>query len=125
VKVALGLFVSSAAFTATLSLVYWLLSRDPAGTTLLGFMTAALLVVAGYLVFAERDADLYADRPDATMRDAAGEHVGTYITHSPIPFWVGIAVTAIVLGLVVSPAAAGLGLVALAVLGALLVVRSR
>jgi hypothetical protein len=124
-KVALGLFVSSAAFTATLSLVYWLLSRDPAGTTLLGFMTAALLVVAGYLVFAERDADLYADRPDATMRDAAGEHVGTYITHSPIPFWVGIAVTAIVLGLVVSPAAAGLGLVALAVLGALLVVRSR
>jgi hypothetical protein len=30
-----------------------------------------------------------------------------------------------VLGLVVSPAAAGLGLVALAVLGALLVVRSR
>jgi hypothetical protein len=124
-KVALGLFVSSAAFTATLSLVYWLLSRDPAGTTLLGFMTAALLVVAGYLVFAERDADLYADRPDATMRDAAGEHVGTYITHSPIPFWVGIAVTAIVLGLVVSPAAAGLGLVALAVLGALLIVRSR
>jgi hypothetical protein len=124
-KVALGLFVSSAAFTATLALVYWLLSRDPAGTTLLSFMTAALLVVAGYLVFAERDADLYADRPDATMRDAAGEHVGTYITHSPIPFWVGIAVTAIVLGLVVSPAAAGLGLVALAVLGALLVVRSR
>jgi hypothetical protein len=125
VKVALGLFVSSAAFTATLALVYWLLSRDPAGTTLLSFMTAALLVVAGYLVFAERDADLYADRPDATMRDAAGEHVGTYITHSPIPFWVGIAVTAIVLGLVVSPAAAGLGLVALAVLGALLIVRSR
>lgn len=124
-KVALGLFVSSAAFSATLSLVYWLLSHDPAGTTLLTFMTAALLVVAGYLIFAERDADLYADRPDATMRDAAGENVGTYITHSPIPFWVGIAVTAIVLGLAVSPAAAGLGLVALAVLGALLVVRSR
>ncbi len=124
-KVGLGLFVSSALFTAVISVVYWALAREPAGTTLLGFMTAALLVVAGYLTFAERHADLYADKPDATMRDAAGEHVGTYITHSPIPFWVGIAVTAIVLGLVVSPAAAGLGLVALAILGALLIVRSR
>lgn len=120
-----GLFVSSAVFAATIAIVYWLLAHEPAGTILLGFMAVALSVVALYMTFAERDADLYADKPGATMRDAAGEHVGTYITHSPIPFWIGIALTAIVLGFVVAPAAAGLGIVALLVLGGLLIVRSR
>ena len=124
-KVALGLFVASAAFTLVLALVYWFHAREPTGTVLLGFMTAALMVIAAYMIFAERDADLYADKPDATMRDAAGEHVGTYITHSPIPFWTGLAVTGLVIGAVVNAAAAGLGIVALLFLGALLIVRSR
>jgi hypothetical protein len=120
-----GLFVSSAVFAATIAVVYWFLAHEPAGTTLLAFMAAALLVVAGYMFFAERDADLYADKPDATMADAAGEHVGTYVTHSPAPFWIGVALTGVMLGLVVSPAAAGLGIVALCLLGALMIVRSR
>jgi hypothetical protein len=120
-----GLFVSSAIFAAVIAIVYWFLAHEPAGTTLLAFMAAALLVVAGYMFFAERDADLYADKPDATMAEAAGEHVGTYITHSPAPFWIGVAVTGVMLGLVVSPAAAGLGIVAMCLLGGLLIVRSR
>jgi hypothetical protein len=125
VKVALGLFISSALFTLTISLVYWFHSHEPAGTVLLGFMTAALAVIAGYMIFAERDADLYADKPDATMREAAGEHVGTYITHSPIPFWFGLGLAGMVIGVVVNGAAAGLGIIALLILAALLVVRSR
>lgn len=120
-----GLFISSALFSATIATVYWLLAREPAGTILLGFMAAALTVVALYMTFAERDADLYADKRDATMREAAGEHVGTYITHSPVPFWIGVALTGIMLGFIVSPVAAGLGIVALFLLAALLVVRSR
>ncbi|HEY0381026.1 MAG TPA: cytochrome c oxidase subunit 4 [Candidatus Elarobacter sp.] len=124
-KTALGLFVSSAIFTGTIAVVYWFIAHEPAGTMLLGFMSAALIVVALYMVFAERDADLYADDKDATMADAAGEHVGTYITHSPAPFWIGVALACVMLGLVVSPAAAGLGVVALFLLGGLLIVRSR
>jgi hypothetical protein len=125
VTTARGLFVSSALFAATIAVIYWLHAHEPAGTMLLGFMAAALCVVALYMTFAERDADLYADKPDATMREAAGEHVGTYITHSPIPFWIGIALTAILLGFVVAPAAAGLGVAALLLLCGLLIVRSR
>lgn len=124
-KTALGLFLSSAIFAATIAIVYWFIAHEPAGTMLLGFMAAALTVVALYMFFAERDADLYADKKDATMADAAGEHVGTYITHSPAPFWIGVALTGVMLGLVVSPAAAGLGIVALFLLGGLLIVRSR
>lgn len=124
-KTALVLFVSSAVFTAVIATVYWFVAHEPAGTMLLGFMTAALVVVALYMTFAERDADLYADRKDATMADAAGEHVGTYVTHSPVPFWIGVALTGVLLGFVVAPAAAGLGIIALVLLGALLIVRSR
>ena len=124
-KTALGLFLSSAIFTGTIAVVYWFIAHEPAGTMLLGFMSAALTVVALYMFFAERDADLYADKKDATMADAAGEHVGTYITHSPAPFWIGVALTGVMLGLVVSPAAAGLGIVALFLLGGMLIVRSR
>ena len=120
-----GLFISSALFTGVLAIAYWIVAHEPAGTMMLGFMTAALLTVAIYMFFAERDADLYADRPDATMREAAGEHVGTFVTHSPAPFWIGLALSGLVLGLVVAPAAAGLGIVALLFLGTLLIVRSR
>ncbi|HEV3085667.1 MAG TPA: cytochrome c oxidase subunit 4 [Candidatus Elarobacter sp.] len=124
-KTGLMLFISSAIFAGTIAVVYWFIAHEPAGTMLLGFMAAALTVVALYMIFAERDADLYADDKDATAADAAGEHVGTYVTHSPAPFWIAVALTGIVLGLVVAPAAAGLGIVALCLLGALMIVRSR
>ena len=124
-KIGLGLFVSSAVFAIVIAIAYWLIAHEPAGAMLLGCMAAALSVVALYMVFAERDARLFADDEQATMADAAGERVGTYVTHSPAPFWIGIALGGLVLGLVVSPAAAGLGIVALLFLGALLIVRSR
>lgn len=123
--IALRLFLSSAAFTAVLATAYWFVSRDPAGTTLLAFMTAALLVIAGYMFFAERAADLLADQEQATMAQARGEHAGTFVVHSPAPFWIGLSVFGIVLGLVVAPIAAGLGIIALLFLGALMIVRSR
>ena len=124
-KVALRLFVSSAAFGCVLALVYWFLTYEPAGTLLLGFMAAALTVVAVYMVFAELNANLLADKPDATHSEAVGENVGTFITHSPIPFCVGLGVFMAALGLIVAPAAAALGLLVLLVLIAALMVRSK
>jgi hypothetical protein len=123
--IALRLFLSSAAFTAVLGVSYWLVAHDPAGTVLLTFMTAGLLVVAVYMFFAERNAGLFADKPDATPADARGERIGAFVLHSPAPFWIGLALAGLLLGLVVAPAAAGLGIVALLFLGALMIVRSR
>ena len=120
-----GVFVVASLFTAVLAISYWFIAHEPAGTTLLTFMTAALTTVAVYMFFAQREANLYADNPNATMREAAGEHVGTFVTRSSAPFWIGIALTAIVLGFVVAPAAAGLGIVALLFLVGLMIVRSR
>jgi hypothetical protein len=125
VTTARGVFIVAALFTGVLAVSYWFVAHEPAGTTLLVFMTAALTTVAVYMFFAQREANLYADNPNATMREAAGEHVGTFVTQSPAPFWIGIALTAIVLGFVVSPAAAGLGIVALLFLVGLMIVRSR
>jgi hypothetical protein len=77
------------------------------------------------MFFAERNAGLFADQPDATPAQARGERVGTFVLHSPAPFWIGLALMGLLLGLVVAPAAAGLGLIALLFLGALMIVRSR
>jgi len=123
--IALRLFFSSAAFTAVLGTSYWLVAHEPAGTVLLGFMTAALLVIGIYMIAAERNAGLSADREDATPADARGERIGAFVLHSPAPFWIGVALAGLMLGLVVAPAAAGLGMVALCFLGALMIVRSR
>jgi hypothetical protein len=123
--IALRLFLSSAAFTAVLGISYWLVAHDPAGTVLLGCMTAALLAIAVYMFVAERNAGLFADNENATPADARGEPIGVFVLHSPAPFWIGIAVAGLMLGLVVAPAAAGLGLVALCFLGALMIARSR
>jgi len=123
--VALRLFLSSAAFTAVLAVSYWLVAHDPAGTVLLTFMTAGLLVIALYMFAAERNAGLLADQEDATPADARGERIGTFVLHSPAPFWIGLALAGVLLGLVVAPAAAGLGIIALLVLGVLMIVRSR
>lgn len=124
-KISRMLFVSSALFSTAIGLAYWLITREAAGTTLLAFMTAALAVIAGYMFFAERDARLFGDKPDATMSDAAGENVGTYVTHSPIPFWIGLSVAATAVGLVLTPASVAYGAGIVLFLGALLIVRSR
>lgn len=124
-KVSRLLFVSSAVFSAGLGIAYWIVAREAAGTTLLAFMTVALSMIAGYMFFAERDARLLGDRKGATTADAAGENVGTYITHSPIPFWIGLTIAFMGVGLTITPVALGFGVIILLFLGALLIVRSR
>ncbi len=119
------LFLSSAAFAVTIAVAYWLVAHEITGTFLLGFMAFALCVIAGYIIVAEKEADLWGDRGDATMRDAAGQIVGTFSVRSPLPFWSGLAVTAVLLGLVISPVLATLGLLAVLALGAAFILQSR
>ena len=123
--VGLRLFISSAAFAVAIAVAYWLVAHEITGTFLLGFMAFALSFVAGYMIVAEREADLWGDRADATAADAAGELVGTYSIRSPLPFWTALALTCIGVGLAISPTIAALGVIALLVLGAFFIVQSR
>jgi hypothetical protein len=123
--IGLRLFISSAVFSIVIAGAYWLLAREPAGTMLLGFMAFALCFVAGYMIVAEREADLWGDDTRAASRDAAGEVVGTYSIRSPLPFWTALALTFVCVGLVVSPAIAALGGIAALAMGALFIVQSR
>jgi hypothetical protein len=123
--IGLRLFISSAVFSIVISVAYWLVAHEVVGTFLLAFMAFALSFVAGYMIVAEREADLHGDRDDANVSDAAGELVGTFSTRSPLPIWTALAVTCIGLGLVVSPTLSALGVIASLVLGAFFIVQSR
>ena len=124
-KIGLRLFLSSATFGIAIALAYWLVSREITGTFLLGFMACALSFVAGYMIFAEKDADLRSDRKDANPGDGAGTVIGVYTTRSPLPFWIAIAVVAAGLGLVISPSFAVVALIAILALGAAFIAQSR
>jgi hypothetical protein len=121
----LRLFISSAVFAVAIATAYWSIAHEIVGTFLLAFMAFALTFVAGYMIVAEREADLAGDLTDARVADAAGELVGTYSTRSPLPLWTALAITCVGLGLVVSPAVAALGIIAVLVLGAFFIVQSR
>ena len=123
--VGLRLFLSSAGFGIAIALAYWFTSREIVGTFMLGVMAFGLSFVAGYMIVAEREADLIGDEKNATMQSGAGELVGTYTVTSPLPLGSALAVTSIGLGIVVSPAIAVLGILAVLAFGALFVIQSR
>ena len=119
------LFISSGTFAVVIAFAYWLVAREISGTFLLGFLAFALSVLAGYMVAAEGKADLWGDRRDATQAEAAGQIIGTYSVSSPLPFWSALAITAVLLGLVVSPTLSVLGVLAGLGLGVAFIVQSR
>ena len=123
--VGLRLFLSSATFAITIAIAYWFTSREIIGTFMLGVMAFGLSFVAGYMIVAEREADLIGDENNATIKAGAGELVGTYTVTSPLPLGSALAVTLIGLGIVVSPVIAVLGVLAVLAFGALLVIQSR
>jgi hypothetical protein len=123
--IGLRLFISSASFGIVIALAYWFTSHESIGTFMLGVMAFGLSFVAGYMIVAEREADLIGDRKNAEISDGAGELVGTFTIRSPLPIVTAAAVTCIGLGIVVSPTIAVLGLVAVLALGALFIVQSR
>jgi hypothetical protein len=123
-KVGLRLFLSSSAFAIVIAVVYWLLAREPAGTILLGFLAFALSFIAGYMIVAEREADLCGDDATGDNNRSAGEVVGSYAIRSPLPIASAAALTCVGLGLVVSPTIAVMGVIAILALGTLFIVQS-
>ncbi len=95
-----GLFLSSAAFGASISIVYWFASHEYAGTLMLGFMACALAFAAGYALTAERNAELAGDQAQMRQKDAAGEDVGIFTKESPWPILLAFSILWTFVGLI-------------------------
>lgn len=99
-KTFVGLFMSSAAFSAAICIIYWFASRDYAGTFFLGFMCIALGFAASYAMFFERNAHLASDDPAMQQKEAAGEDVGIFTKESPWPVALAFSILWFFIGLV-------------------------
>ena len=94
------LFAFLAVFLGTVTAVYWLLSRDPTGTTALGLSGGLAFIVGYYLLFTARRLDARPeDREDAEIAEGAGE-VGFFPPHSWWPILLAGAFSIVGMGLI-------------------------
>ncbi len=107
------LFAFLALFFFATAGIYWLLSRDPTGFTLL-LLTGGLTFIIGYYVlFTARRMDLRPeDRDDALIAEAAGE-VGFFAPHSWWPILLAGTFVLTTLGLIFGPFLIVIGFVCL------------
>ena len=113
------LFAFLSVFLASITAVYWLLSRDPTGTTALGLSAGLAFIVGYYLLFTARRMDARPeDRPDAEISEGAGE-VGFFAPHSWWPMLMAGAFSIVGMGLIFGPflLVIGIGAIGLAVFG--------
>ena len=115
------LFGFLAAFLLPVTVVYWLLSKDPTGTTCLALSIGLAFMVGYYLLFTARRMDARPeDREDAEISEGSGE-VGFFPPHSwwPIALAASFAITTI--GLIIGPflVAIGVGLLMVSLFGLL------
>ncbi len=99
-KTFVGLFLSSAAFGATASIVYWFASRDYAGTLMLGFMFCGLGFAGGYALFTARRSNLEGDDGMLQHKQAAGEDVGVFTKESAWPAALAFSILWFLVGLI-------------------------
>lgn len=103
------LFAGAAVFFSATTAIYWLVSYEDAGTTMLGASVPAFALVAGWLWFQHRRVGLRpADRPDASPADGTGE-VGYFPASSAWPFVLAAGVVVVANGLVFGPPIAVVG----------------
>jgi hypothetical protein len=93
------IFLGLAGFIALLGVIYWFVSYEDAGTTLLALAAGLALLCGGYLFVQERK---IAARP-ATSAAAVGEE--QYLPHSSVwPFGIGFGFFLAANGLILGPA---------------------
>lgn len=98
-KVEGALFSLLAVFFAVITVVYWLLSRDPTGTTALALTGGLCFIIGYYLVFTSRRIQPRPeDRPDAEIAEGAGE-MGFFAPHSWWPIAMAGAFSLVGMGL--------------------------
>jgi hypothetical protein len=113
------LFALISAFLLSITLVYWLLSRDPTGTTALGLSGGLAFIIGYYLLFTSRRMEARPeDRPDGEIAEGAGE-VGFFAPHSYWPVAAAFAFLLVGMGLIFGTflLIIGIGAIAVAVVG--------
>ncbi len=109
------LFGFIALFLVPVTIVYWVLSGDPAGTTCLALSIGLAFMVGYYLLFTARRMEARPeDRPDAEISEGSGE-VGFFPPHSWWPIALAAAFTVTNLGLIIGPFLVMIGLAGLAI----------
>jgi len=110
-RVAVRILLGTAAFGLVVGAIYWFISYEAAGTTLLLGLGIAPLILA---VYAARDrrgqAALPEDLPDARPEQAAGEDVGSFPAESVWPIALAGASVLVLGGIVYGPALLVIGL---------------
>ena len=108
-NVSARVFLGTAAFGLVLAAIYWLVSKEAAGTTLLLGLGIAPLILAGWVQL-HRSAETAAeDRPDALPEDAAGEELGSFPAESAWPIALAGSSVLLLGGIVYGPALLLLG----------------
>ena len=94
------IFAIGAVFFIMISGVYWLVSRDPIGTTALALCGGLAILVAFYVLYtSKRLSPMPEDRMNAEIDEADPEY-GFYSPHSWWPLPVGFAAMLIALGFI-------------------------
>ncbi len=107
------LFTGAAAFAAVVGGLYWFVSYEHAGTTMLVFSGAAFLLVAGYLtVVGNRGGIRPSDRGDADLGDDGKQSV-YYPSASVWPFVAACGAVVLGFGMVFGLGVASLGILLL------------
>jgi hypothetical protein len=100
VKVEWRLFAGAGAFFSLTGTLYWFVSYEDAGTTMLALAVAAVFMVAGWLLFQSRKVGTRPeDRLDAEPGDGAGE-LGYFPSSSIWPFVLGCGAVVVANGFV-------------------------
>ena len=102
-KIGVRLFLSSMAFALAIATLYGLTTHDVVGIVFLGAMALALIIVATFIVVAEREANLGGDREEMSPADVAGEEMGVFTLESYWPIVAAAGCALLVLGAVFAP----------------------
>jgi hypothetical protein len=116
-KIGVRLFLSSTTFGVVIAAIYGMTTHDIVGVMFLSAMALALIIVAAFIVVAEREANLAGDHDDMSPSDVAGEELGMYTLESYWPILAAAGASLFLLGIVFVPGASfGLVLVGAALL---------
>jgi hypothetical protein len=109
------LFAAFVPFFIVVTAVYWFFSREAAGTTMLALSIGLTGMVGYYLWFTARRMEARPeDRPDADISEGSGE-VGFFPPHSWWPIGLAAGFTVTMLGLIIGPFLALIGVFLLGV----------
>ncbi len=94
------LFAAAAAFYTAITIVYWIMAKEPAGTAALALTSGLAMLVGFYLWFTARHIDPRPeDQNDAEIEEGAGPY-GFFSPHSWWPLPVGASAAVVALGMV-------------------------